>query len=207
MEDFLLMDFYAHDFVWVDSEASLLGEIAPWVDGVWSKSLPLVVRRDVQAENPELLPVGIRGVKRSERCAVWVDPKHIIRRITPREVLSYLKGTPFRTMPVETLRILASRSWSFAWGPTGSCAYSLVTNTCFMRKESDLDIVIRSRERLTREALETWFSVTEECPARVDTQIDTGLGAFALREWMGTDTVLFKTVTGPRLVRDPWGGI
>jgi phosphoribosyl-dephospho-CoA transferase len=42
-----------------------------------------------------------------------------------------------------------------------------------------------------------------EC--RVDLQIDTGHGGFALRDWLASPhQTLLKTDHGPRLVADPW---
>ena len=43
--------------------------------------------------------------------------------------------------------------------------------------------------------------------ARLDVQVETPLGAFALAEWSRSGgSVLLKTPAGPRLVADPWDG-
>ncbi|MDU7867214.1 MAG: malonate decarboxylase holo-[acyl-carrier-protein] synthase, partial [Pantoea sp.] len=45
---------------------------------------------------------------------------------------------------------------------------------------------------------------TEKLPCRVDTQVETPLGAFALNEWLREGRVLLKTATGPRLTASAW---
>jgi phosphoribosyl-dephospho-CoA transferase len=42
-------------------------------------------------------------------------------------------------------------------------------------------------------------------PCRIDIQVDTGAGGFALAEYVRGGRVLLKTDAGPRLVADPWG--
>ncbi len=195
--------FFAHDLVWIDTAQSLSGPIENWVKENWSATLPLVVRRDKDALHHRI-PVGIRGANRSQRCALWVGSNHIVRKVTPQEALEFVKTTSFKTHPISAVREFIKKRWPFEWGVTGSCAYSLVTNICVMRKESDLDLVVRSSQELSREDFKTWFNLSMNCPCQVDTQIDTGSGAFSLKEWMRSKEVLLKTDTGPRIVSNPW---
>lgn len=198
-----MKNFLAHDFVWIDKAQSLEGVLEDWVKDVWSISLPLVVRRDKDARNNRI-PVGIRGKERHQRCALWIASEHVVRKMTPCEVVGFLEETNFSLPPIYAAREFKKRIWPFEWGITGSCAYSLVVKDCVMRKTSDLDLVVRSFKELSRSDFKDWISLSENCPCRVDTQIDTGFGAFSLKEWVLSETVLLKTNTGPCLVRNPW---
>ncbi len=79
-----------HDLVWLN-HASALEDIAePWVAQQWRAALPVVVRRDV--DDQARVPVGVRGMKREQRAAGWVQARNIVRSVTPemlvdREVL------------------------------------------------------------------------------------------------------------------------
>ena len=201
-----MVRFSAHDFLWVHSDEDLIGEVPDWVHLVWNPKLPLVCRRDSSTEYC-LLPVGIRGRIRKERCALWINENRVARRVTPRDVVALLYTCSLRTPAVQGARFFAETDWPFYWGITGSCAYSLVTGTNVMHRTSDLDLVIRSASPLRKADLRQWVRVASGCMCRTNTQIDTGVGAFSLNEWMQSDTVLLKTNQGPRLVRNPWEGV
>ncbi|MBN0734290.1 hypothetical protein JTM20_35335, partial [Pseudomonas aeruginosa] len=88
-----------HDLVWLN-RASALEDIAePWVAQQWRAALPVVVRRDV--DDQARVPVGVRGMKREQRAAGWVQARNIVRSVTPemlvdREVLLH---SPFVSQP------------------------------------------------------------------------------------------------------------
>lgn len=88
-----------HDLVWLN-HASALEDIAePWVAQQWRAALPVVVRRDV--DDQARVPVGVRGMKREQRAAGWVQARNIVRSVTPemlvdREVLLH---SPFVSQP------------------------------------------------------------------------------------------------------------
>ena len=88
-----------HDLVWLN-HASATEDIAePWVAQQWRAALPVVVRRDV--DDRARVPVGVRGMKREQRAAGWVQARNIVRSVTPemlvdREVLLH---SPFVSQP------------------------------------------------------------------------------------------------------------
>ncbi|ECC7020944.1 phosphoribosyl-dephospho-CoA transferase, partial [Salmonella enterica] len=45
-----------HDLIWLNARDALDGIIESWVDDVWHSGLPVVVRRDVDAQGR--VPVG-----------------------------------------------------------------------------------------------------------------------------------------------------
>jgi len=95
------------------------------------------------------------------------------------------------------------------WGPTGSTGFALATGHPVLRADSDLDLVVRAVQPLTAPQLAVLVDLyrqTQKAPCRIDVQIDTGHGGFALSEWQRTGhQVLLKTATGPLLTKDPWG--
>lgn len=196
--------WFAHDLLWVKSKEGLLGKRDQWVDDLWTTDIPLVVRRDVPRRKG-LIPVGVRGRTRAERCALWIDEKDIVKCLRPQDIVPMLLTSPFQGVPaVQSALNFISYVWPFVWGVTGSCAYSIVTGICAMKDTSDLDIIIRSETPLVRENFKIWKDLTECCPCRVDTQVDTGFGAFSLDEWIKGGTVLLKTDEGPVIVQNPW---
>ncbi|PLL53031.1 phosphoribosyl-dephospho-CoA transferase, partial [Klebsiella michiganensis] len=50
-----------HDLIWLNNAAALEAIEEPWVAQHWRISLPVVVRRDVDAD--ARVPVGVRGMK------------------------------------------------------------------------------------------------------------------------------------------------
>ena len=60
-----------HDLVWLNNAAALEAIEESWVAQYWRISLPVVVRRDVDAN--ARIPVGVRGMKREQRAAGWVQ--------------------------------------------------------------------------------------------------------------------------------------
>lgn len=88
-----------HDLVWLN-HASALEDIAePWVAQQWRAALPVVVRRDV--DDQARVPVGVRGMKREQRAAGWVQARNIVRSVTPEMLVEReaLLCSPFVSQP------------------------------------------------------------------------------------------------------------
>ncbi|WP_312054324.1 malonate decarboxylase holo-ACP synthase [Pantoea brenneri] len=194
-----------HDLLWLRSDSALLAISDAWVSQHWQHAFPVVVRRDVNQSG--LIPVGVRGEKREQRAAGWTDAADIERVVTPEMLAdrSRLLASPFVDYPpVRAAIALSDSDWPWRWGVTGSTGYALATQRPTLHAASDLDLLIRAPQPLARDALQQWQSQTETLPCRVDTQVETPLGAFALNEWLREGRVLLKTATGPRLTASPW---
>ncbi|WP_277269132.1 malonate decarboxylase holo-ACP synthase, partial [Pantoea septica] len=94
--------------------------------------------------------------------------------------------------------------WPWRWGVTGSVGYALATSIPVLHPGSDLDLTIRAPQPLARDLLQQWQAQTESLPCRVDTQVETPSGAFALSEWLRDGRALVKTAAGPVLTASPW---
>jgi phosphoribosyl-dephospho-CoA transferase len=73
-----------------------------------------------------------------------------------------------------------------------------------LRATSDLDLLVRLPRRPARGLFDALCTLQDGQPCRLDIQIDTGAGGFALAEYARGGRVLLKTDAGPRLVDDPW---
>ena len=72
----------------------------------------------------------------------------------------------------------------------------------------DLDLILRTPERLERGEAEDLLALVNTAPCAVDLQLQTPFGAVALREWAGESRrVLLKTTHGAHLVLDPWQAV
>ena len=193
-----------HDLIWLTNREALDGVDEPWVATVWHPGLPVVVRRDVDGER---IPVGVRGIRRDQRAAGWTDATQVVRVVSPEQLVDSndLLRSPFISQPpVQVAFQLAQQAWPWVWGITGSSGYALATGIPVIHASSDLDLLIRAPQPLSRELLLRWQTPLTDALCRVDTQVDTPLGGFALNEWLRDGRVLLKTSRGPRLVSDPW---
>lgn len=194
-----------HDLLWVTHRQDLDCADLSWLEACWDPSLPLVVRRDNDGSGR--IAVGVRGERRDQRAAGWIDPAAIVRRVTPEQLVAQAQdqSLPFSQLaPLRAARILASRSWPWGWGITGSTGFALATGREVLHADSDLDLTIRAPQALSRERLAEWQDCISQLPCRADTQVETPQGAFALNEWLRGGAVLLKTNGGPNLTHSPW---
>jgi len=194
-----------HDLLWLSESNALEGVSEEWVASQWRPALPVVVRRDVKHEGR--IPVGVRGMRRDQRAAGWVNAAKIKRVVSPESLAAreLLVKSPFVSMPpVQGAIQLALREWPWVWGITGSVGYALATEVPVLHADSDLDLIIRCPEPVEHKLLLEWQQVIGQLLCRADTQIETPQGAFALAEWLRDGRVLLKASSGPQLVSDPW---
>ncbi|MCU6677515.1 malonate decarboxylase holo-ACP synthase [Leclercia tamurae] len=194
-----------HDLIWLNARDALEGIADAWVDGAWHTGLPVVVRRDVDGNGR--IPVGVRGLKRDQRAAGWVNPDQIVRVVSPEQLSAEasLLRSPFITQPPVQVAVQLSRmTWPWTWGITGSTGYALATGIAVIHADSDLDLLIRAPQPLSPDVLLAWQSHLKGALCRADTQVETPLGGFALNEWLRDGKTLLKTDRGPRLTANPW---
>ena len=95
------------------------------------------------------------------------------------------------------------------WGPGGGVAYELVTGIATVHLGSDLDLVFVAAEPLDRGRMRRLAEGlrTAGQGVRIDVQVQTPAGGFALEEWLRVGDggpVALKTGDGPRLAMDLW---
>jgi phosphoribosyl-dephospho-CoA transferase len=165
---------------------------------------PLVVRRETTA--PGAVPVGARGLHRNERCPGHVALDAVASVLTPRMLAQRAHAADAEFPCIAALRALAPRldALDVDWGPTGGAGYWLACGLPVLRATSDLDLLIRLQRRPAAATLAALAALQDGQPCRIDIQVDTGAGGFALAEFIRGGRVLLKTDDGPRLVADPW---
>jgi len=165
---------------------------------------PLVVRRE--ATPPGIVPVGARGLQRNERCPGHVALDAVASVLTPRMLAQRAHAADAEFPCIAALRALALRldALDVDWGPAGGAGYWLACGLPVLRATSDLDLLVRLPRRPAAATLAALAALHEGQPCRIDIQVDTGAGGFALAEYVRGGRVLLKTDAGPRLVADPW---
>lgn len=182
-----------------------------WLASAWLAQAPVVVRRAVA--EPGRVAVGARGLQRNERCAGQVALTDVARRIAPQDLARVVRqepdhlGADAAVLPcIAALLELAPRlqDLGLSWGPAGGVGFWLATRLPVLRPTSDLDLLVRAPQALSPARLAALCALQTHAACRVDVQIDTGAGGFALMEYARGGKVMLKTDAGPLLVSDPW---
>lgn len=189
-----------HDLLWGMTPAHLPDAAPAWVASALADGQPVVVRRGHVPEG--WVAVGVRGVSRDQRYAACLPLAKITRQVRP-EQLTHRQGE--RHWPaLQALYRLRDRLDDFGqvWGVSGSAGFELASGCTALHAGSDLDLIMRTPEPLSRQAARRLLVLLEPT---VDLQLQVPGGALALREWAGhSRQVLLKAADGPRLIVDPW---
>jgi len=195
--------FEPHDLLW-GLQTQQLPVLAPsWVARVLSLGQPVVVRRSREVTGK--IAVGVRGATRDQRYATLMDAVAVTRRVRP-EALCHSVGR--RDIPA--LRALA---WlrpgldgcGWVWGVGGSAGFELASGVDALHAHSDLDLILRTPQTMSRSEAQQLLELCDRAPCRVDVQLQTPLGGVAMREWAaGKPRVLLKSAQGAYLTSDPW---
>jgi phosphoribosyl-dephospho-CoA transferase len=200
-----------HDLLWVDDASAVmpLDVLPAWATAAWLSVAPVVVRRAPLLR--DRVPIGLRGATRNERCAARVAVDRVIRKVTPQDIARNVSSRwPIRDSRLACLRVLARLAdqldeSALSWGVTGSVGFTLASGFDVLRADSDLDLLVHAPDRGDAAALRALGLPASDAESRVDVQIETPCGAFALKEWLRTGgPVLLKTADGPLLCGDPW---
>ncbi|WP_347548555.1 malonate decarboxylase holo-ACP synthase [Pseudalkalibacillus hwajinpoensis] len=197
-----------HDLLRISSVNDLLEEEGPaWVSDFLLRAPFVVVRRALINEG--LIPVGIRGEARNQRHASLLAEQKILERITPEQLaqgIGWKKYSRFRELPaLQSLDLVEGlfASYNLSWGPTGSVGFELASGVATASKSSDLDIVIREPEGLSKAISKELTTELKKAPCHIDVQVETRYGAVALLEVAsGGSTILIKRDKGPELIEN-----
>jgi phosphoribosyl-dephospho-CoA transferase len=167
-----------------------------------------VVRRGLTTEHD--IPIGVRGTERNQRWAGFCHPKVAKSILTPPQLLG-------RTIPtsradaipaLRALNLLKERWVDFVlpWGPGGSVGFELGTGNYVAKPESDLDIVVYAKRRMTAEETKSVCNRTMNLPAAIDIRVETPVCGFSLREFASQSlaAILLRAPSGIVLGKDPW---
>ncbi|MBY8937398.1 malonate decarboxylase holo-ACP synthase [Pseudomonas fluorescens] len=193
----------AHDLLWGMTPAHLPADAPLWAVESLAAGQPVVVRRALSAEG--FVAVGVRGMLREQRLAAFMAVDSISCPVSP-EALCHVDCE--RDLPVmhalKQLRpMLDDCGW--VWGVSGSVGFELASGFKAMHAASDLDLILRTPQLITRNQARKFVELFDQAVCRVDLQLQTPFGAVALREWAsGSARVLLKNAHQACLVNDPW---
>jgi phosphoribosyl-dephospho-CoA transferase len=184
-----------------------------WLRETFERAPYAVVRRALAAEG--FVAIGVRGRERSQRYGTWAWSAEVVTAASP-EALAQSRPLAGRgALPafaaLDALQSGAAGPLSaFVWGPAGSAGFELATQIPTVTASSDLDLLIRTPERLAQdfaiELLDHLQALAQCVGIRVDAQLETPAGGVALAEWAaGKSRVMARHARGPQLIADPWG--
>ncbi|MBB6143116.1 phosphoribosyl-dephospho-CoA transferase [Silvibacterium bohemicum] len=169
----------------------------PWV----------VVRRERISDG--LLPVGMRGSERNERCAGFTRWSEVLETRRPDELRLLLAADSRRTLlAFQTLAYLECRLAGLDenWGPGGSVGFELASGIPAVREGSDLDLILFAPKKLEITEAQNLWRIISSAPGKVDALIETPFCGFSLQEFVTASPrkMLLRTSDGRVLGSDPW---
>lgn len=193
----------AHDLLWGMPLGALPEQAPDWAWQAIATGQPVVVRRAVTHEDQ--VAMGIRGAQRQQRLGC-VMPKAAIQRIVKPEQLIVVDAEQFpviaeKVQPIA--QVLQATEWT--WGITGSTGFELATGLQVTHANSDLDILIRMPNELSKADAKALWDDLQQTSVRMDVQLQTPHGGVALADWANArHQVLLKRSQGAVLVDNPW---
>jgi phosphoribosyl-dephospho-CoA transferase len=202
-----------HCLVRIAGAAALSGAATPpgWLAAELERAPWVVVRRAAPLE--KRVPVGVRGRRRAERFAAWLDPAEARECVEPLELAARRawRAAP-RCARVPALSALAAVEAIMqrcglgrAWGPVGSAGFELASGVPTARADSDLDLIVRLGTAPAAALAGELLVELSRLAVHTDVLLETPLGAIALLEYArARPPFLVRTPAGPRLSPDPW---
>jgi len=200
---------HVHDLILLRTESAVIstqGDPAcpylnpnqrPWV----------VVRRSRISDG--LIPVGMRGSQRHERCAGFTKLNEVLETRRPDQLRLLLAEDSRRGLQAfRSLSYLESHlaGLDISWGPGGSVGYELASGIPAVRADSDLDFILFAPRKLEiTEAQDLWRMISS-APGKVDALVETPFCGFSLEEFVTTSPrkILLRTSNGRILGSNPW---
>ncbi|NWD78087.1 malonate decarboxylase holo-ACP synthase [Pseudomonas gingeri] len=197
-------EFLPHDLLWGLTPAQLPEGAPGWVAEALRLGQPVVVRRALTA--PDQVPVGVRGALREQRFATLM-PRALVERCVRPEALIDIEICAQDWPALQALHYLRPllKASGLVWGVSGSAGFELASGLPTLHPKSDLDLILRVPQALSRRQAKGLLQQLDNPFCRVDLQLQTPLGALALAEWAGTaQRVMLKQAGGVQLLLDPW---
>ena len=200
-----------HDLLWLTDPQAFAGANAlpAWATVEWLARAPLVVRRD--RLDGARIPVGLRGTTRAQRHAAWLPDTQVARVVTPGMIARQARWRDHpRRRELPALAALARVApllddAQVNWGVTGGTGFTLASGIDVLHAGSDLDLLVTATVPLATGTERALAALLDATDVRIDIQVSTPFGAFALRERARTGgRVLLKTANGPVMSNDPW---
>ena len=200
---------HIHDLILLRSERAVTStEGAPACPHLNPNQRPwVVVRRGRIADG--LIPVGVRGAQRHERCAGFTRVTEVREARRPDQLRLLLAEDSRRGLQAfRTLSYLESHlvGVDMSWGPGGSVGYELASGIPAVRSDSDLDFILFVPKKLDLTKAQDLWRMISSAPGKVDALVETPFCGFSLQEFVTTSPgkILLRTSDDRVLGSDPW---
>lgn len=203
-----------HTLLRLTSSAVFHGDapVPDWVNERLAACPVVVVRRGPQTD--DRLPVGVRGPERQQRWAGAVALTDVTTVITPMDLVvtrAWQNVSSIRQVlpAIQALPKLAPILNAISWGIGGSVGFELATGQPTAKPTSDLDLIVPKLAPISVTAAQELLAKLNQFGVHVDLQVVAGQNGFSLEEYaqQRSATVMLKTMTGPKLVADPWQAV
>jgi phosphoribosyl-dephospho-CoA transferase len=156
-----------------------------------------------------LIPVGVRGSQRNERCAGFTRLSEVLESRRPDRLRLLLAEDSRRALQAfRTLSYLESHlvGLNMSWGPGGSVGYELASGIPTVRAESDLDFILFAPDKLDITEAQDLWRIIGSAPGKVDALVETPFCGFSLEEFVTTSPrkILLRMSDGRILGSNPW---
>jgi phosphoribosyl-dephospho-CoA transferase len=207
-------ELHTHCLVRIAGAEALASPAAPpaWLAAGLARAPWVVVRR--AAPRDGRIAVGVRGRRRAERFAAWLDPARALECVDPLELAARRawRGSP-RCGALAALGTLAAVAdlmercgLGSSWGPVGSIGFELTSGVPTATADSDLDLIVRLAAPPPAALAGELLVGLSRVAVHTDVLLETPLGALALIEYaQARPPFLLRSRAGPRLTPDPWG--
>jgi phosphoribosyl-dephospho-CoA transferase len=152
----------------------------------------------------------VRGNARSERWATFYEERLARKIVRPEELLLRDRiSNDVRQTPARRALQQMKERWAnltLPWGPAGSVGFELASGRKVTTEASDLDLVIRARQRIDVEEARLLRDRTLGLEAKVDVRVETPECGFSLEEYVlaSPARILLRYPDDVRLAEDPW---
>jgi phosphoribosyl-dephospho-CoA transferase len=205
----MVCELHVHDLILLGTESTITSaEGKPACPDLDPKQRPWVVVRRGRISDG-LIPVGVRGAQRHERCAGFTGLSEVLEIRRPDQLRLLLAEDSRRALQAfRTLSYLESHlaGLDISWGPGGSVGYELASGIPAVRDDSDLDFILFAPTKLDiADSQELWRMISS-APGKVDALVETPFCGFSLEEFATTSPrkILLRTSDGRILGSNPW---
>src|SRR3984957_2249346 len=118
-----------------------------------------------------LIPVGVRGSQRHERCAGFTRLSEVLETRRPDQLRLLLADDSRRALQAfRSLSYLESHliGLPMIWGPGGSVGYELASGVAAVRDSSDLDLILFAPKKLDMAEAQDLWRMISSAPGKVD---------------------------------------
>lgn len=200
------MELRPHDLLRLTSSAALQVADPPhWLPDAIQSRPWVVVRR--AGSLPDRIPVGVRGSRREQRCAAFMDATAIADIVRPEDLVASASWDATARRNHRVIATLAHMvpmlvATGLSWGVAGAAGFELATGQPVLTPVSDLDLIVRVQFPLPLDTLSAIGGTLSQSDVVTDVVVETPVGGLALVELLGcSDYVLLKTKAGPQLVK------